>query len=717
MIWALVRCRADFSAEKLKCDGLKYKRSKRADVFYMVTPKVKKTFTFHYENGLHARIAAMIVEKAYDIQKENNVRLFICKGDSGNVPLSSLLILTTLKIKAGDTLTVISEGKNAQKAVNEMVAFLNGNFQLSNNNFINKMDSLIQDNVATAEQIFNSIATGLIVVNEENTITFFNPVAEKIFGLKSCDAVGKNITCTIPGTGLEKVVKTGLPEIDVRQNIGKSVIVKSSTPIFSNNGYCIGAVCIFEDISKYIKISWQLKEIRELKEKYRCILESMQEGICVLDKNGDVTYINPAYKKILDISESDIIGKNIDEISPDGARSRTLHTGETVAGNVAKKRNGTTVVSNVNPLIIDGEISGAVSVVNDITKMQQLMESLNRTSAKAEYYENELQRAKPVSNAFSKIIGSNGKLVDAIAIAEKAAKSVYTVLIRGESGTGKELFAEAIHYAGNRSDKPFIRVNCAAIPAPLLESELFGHEKGAFTGAVKAQMGKFELANKGSIFLDEIGDMEENMQAKLLRFLQNKEFQRVGGEKTICVDVKIIAATNKNLEKMVREGKFREDLYYRLNVIPIFLPPLRDRKDDIPQLTEFYIKKISGELHKKITGISPKALKTLMRYGWPGNIRELENVLKRSITLIDGECIEISDLPDYVASSGLDAGENKSGIQEKYGTDDVLTWETYEKQIISRAIKKYGSYNAAAKALGVTHKTVAAKAKKYGIGK
>ena len=168
---------------------------------------------------------------------------------------------------------------------------------------------------------------------------------------------------------------------------------------------------------------------------------------------------------------------------------------------------------------------------------------------------------------------------------------------------------------------------------------------------------------------------------------------------------------------MVREGKFREDLYYRLNVIPIFLPPLRDRKDDIPQLTEFYVKKISGELHKKITGISPKALQALMRYNWPGNIRELENVLKRSITLIDEECIEISDLPDYVVSSGIDADENKFISSETYKTDDVLTWETYEKRIISKAIKKYGSYNAAAKALGVTHKTVAAKAKKYGIGK
>lgn len=684
----------------------------------MVTPKVKKTFTFQYKNGLHARIAAMIVEKAYDIQRRNGVRLFICKGDSGNVPLSSLLILTTLKIKAGDSITVVSEGENAQRAVNEMVAFLNGNFELSNNAFINKMDSLIQDNVATAEQIFNSIATGLIVINEENTITFFNPVAEKIFGLNSCDIVGKNITCTIPGTGLEKVVKTGRPALDVRQNIGTSVIVKSSTPIFSNDGCCIGAVCIFEDISKYIKISWQLKEIRELKEKYRCILESMQEGICVLDKGGNVTYVNPAYKKILGISEGDIIGKNIDAISPDGARSKTLHSGKTVAGNVTKKKNGTTVVSNVNPLIIDGEISGAVSVISDITKMQQLMESLNRTSARAEYFENELQRARPVSTAFNKIIGSNGKLADAIAMAAKAAKSVYTVLIRGESGTGKELFAEAIHYAGNRADKPFIRVNCAAIPAPLLESELFGHEKGAFTGAVKAQLGKFELANKGSIFLDEIGDMEVNMQAKLLRFLQNKEFQRVGGEKTICADVKIIAATNKNLEKMVREGNFREDLYYRLNVIPIFLPPLRERKDDIPQLTEFYTKKISGELHKKITGIDPEALQSLMRYEWPGNIRELENVLKRSITLIDGECIGTSDLPDYIVNSGTAAaGGNRQGGSVPEETSEILPWETYEKQIISRAIKKYGSYNAAAKALGVTHKTVAAKAKKYGIGK
>lgn len=302
-------------------------------------------------------------------------------------------------------------------------------------------------------------------------------------------------------------------------------------------------------------------------------------------------------------------------------------------------------------------------------------------------------------------------------MATKAAKSNATVLIRGESGTGKELVAEGIHYASERSSGPFVRVNCGAIPSALLESELFGHEKGAFTGALKRKLGKFELANHGTIFLDEIGELDKNMQVKLLRALQQKEFDRVGGETTIRVDVRIIAATNRPLEEMVREGTLRDDLYYRLNVIPLFLPPLRERVEDIPLLTEHFISKLSAEIGKNVKGITHLALDVLMAYRWPGNVRELENVIERVITLMEGDYIEVNHLPSYVRGESLIETVPSGAAVSFVEPGSVLTWEEYEKRIIANALEKCGSFNAAGKMLKLTHKTVAAKARKYGLVK
>ena len=339
------------------------------------------------------------------------------------------------------------------------------------------------------------------------------------------------------------------------------------------------------------------------------------------------------------------------------------------------------------------------------------MERLTQVSARAEYLEQELLRTKKTASAFGSYIGKSGKVVDVLALASKAAASSATVLIRGESGTGKEVIAEGIHYASSRRRGPFIRVNCGAIPPALLESELFGHEKGAFTGALKRKLGKFELANHGTIFLDEIAEMDKNMQVKLLRVLQQKEFDRVGGEETVHVDVRIIAATNRDLEQMMKEGEFRDDLYYRLNVIPILLPPLRERVDDIPLLVEHFIGKISGEQKKPVRGIAPEAMEVLMHYRWPGNVRELENVIERVITLMDATEITASALPSYlkgeIAAREVEESRLTSGA--------VLPWPEYEKRIIAYALEKCGSFNAAGRALALTHKTVAAKARKYGL--
>jgi two-component system, NtrC family, response regulator AtoC len=245
---------------------------------------------------------------------------------------------------------------------------------------------------------------------------------------------------------------------------------------------------------------------------------------------------------------------------------------------------------------------------------------------------------------FDRIIGSSGALEKVLGIVRKVAKANTTVLVRGETGTGKELIAGAIHHNSHRAARTFIKVNCAALQENLLESELFGHEKGAFTGADKQRIGRFEQADGGTLFLDEIGDMSPNTQAKILRVLQEHEFERLGGTRTIKVDVRLIAATNRDLPSMVAGGLFREDLYYRLNVVTIDMPPLRERKEDVQALAGFFIRRFSGELKKKIDGLEPEALKLLMRYNWPGNIRELENAIERAMLLADGAQIAIDDL-------------------------------------------------------------------------
>jgi len=310
---------------------------------------------------------------------------------------------------------------------------------------------------------------------------------------------------------------------------------------------------------------------------------------------------------------------------------------------------------------------------------------------------------------FANVIGASGVMQEVFRSVEKVIDSNVTVLLQGESGTGKELIARAIHYEGRRSSKPFVAVNCTALPESLLESELFGHEKGAFTGAVGRRIGKFEQANGGTVFLDEISDMSPAMQAKVLRVLQEREFERVGGSEMIRVDVRVISATNKDLEEEVKKGKFREDLYYRLAVFPIKLPPLRERKEDIPLLAAFFLKKYSEQEGKHIEAISPDALELLMAYHWPGNVRELENAIERAVVIATTNEIAPKDLPVAVRS----LGEKKL-----YESDNTLaSWiEKLEQEALRQALLECeGNISQTAKKLGIGRATIYRKAKKYGL--
>lgn len=548
----------------------------------------------HDEGGIHARVAAMIVQRAQELCERYDCHLYIRSERSERCEMHSLMKLVALKVAQGDSVFVSSEGDNGRQAVIEMVRFLESDFIMNEASEIHGVDKLLHENAL-------------------------------------------------------------------------------------------------------------------MQERLQMILESVQDGICVVDRSGEVTYVNPSYLRIVHKTPEMVVGQNVFETAADGNRCAVLRSGIARIGSIRHKKDGTTIVANVNPIFVDGEIAGVVSVIKDITEIQTLMERLSQVSAKAEYLEQELLRTKKTAQAFANYIGKSGKVVDVLALASKAADSSANVLIRGESGTGKEVIAEGIHYASGRRRGPFIRVNCGAIPGALLESELFGHEKGAFTGAVRRKLGKFELANHGTIFLDEIGELDKNLQVKLLRVLQQKEFDRVGGEETIHVDVRIIAATNRDLEAMVREGTFRDDLYYRLNVIPIILPPLRDRPDDIPLLVEHFIEKISKENKKDVRGITPDAMQMFMHYRWPGNVRELENVIERVITLMDTDLITAAMLPSYI--KGDIVGREVQSLAD----DTVLPWEEYEKQIIANALRQGTSFNGAAKLLRISHKTVAAKARKYGL--
>lgn len=343
-----------------------------------------------------------------------------------------------------------------------------------------------------------------------------------------------------------------------------------------------------------------------------------------------------------------------------------------------------------------------------VLKLQALL-SLKETRDQNEYLREELK------NAFFdyEIVGSSEPMKKVYTLLAKVAPSESTALVQGESGTGKELVARYIHYHSRRSHGPFIKVNCAALAEGILESELFGHEKGAFTGSVRQKKGRFELAHRGTIFLDEIGDLAPSVQVKLLRVLQEGEMERVGGEQTLKIDVRVIAATNRDLVAMIQKGQFREDLFYRLNVIPIQLPPLRKRKEDIPELVDFFLRRLATDNRRKKISIDADALQALQTYPWPGNIRELENVLERAIVLCDSDRITLNELPFYQEDNG-DAPDQRLTLPVSGSLDDRLS--DLEKQMLAEAMQEAkGVKTRAARSLGIKTSTLYYKLEKYGL--
>lgn len=447
--------------------------------------------------------------------------------------------------------------------------------------------------------------------------------------------------------------------------------------------------------------------------QYSCgeLFDCIPDGVCIVNELGQLCYANRAYGEILKLQNRPVPGSSIYECVNDGVLLKALRERKNSKGLLKSARVGSRISVSASPIFSEYSFKGIMAIYREEPGIQTDM-PCDCTEGGLEQED----RGEDFSGCFSDIVSCSRAMKNALSIAYKASKASSTVLIRGGSGTGKELVAKSIHNNSARSKSPFVTVNCGAIPGTLLESELFGYEQGAFTGAVRRKPGKFEQANEGTIFLDEIGDMPQEMQVKLLRVIQEREFQRIGGIDTIKCNIRIIAATNRNLEEAIEKGEFREDLYYRINVIPICLPSLCERKEDIPMLVRYFIMKAGAAAGKSEIRLSEEALGCLCRYNWPGNVRELENLIERLVVLSDRELIELQDLPSEI-SSLYDIYENDSSgslinIDE---TGRIATLEEYEREIITHALKRFGSFNATGKALGITHKTVATKAKKYNI--
>jgi sigma-54 dependent transcriptional regulator, acetoin dehydrogenase operon transcriptional activator AcoR len=453
---------------------------------------------------------------------------------------------------------------------------------------------------------------------------------------------------------------------------------------------------------------------------FETLLDTVQEAVTVVDQNGVVTHWNKAAEDLYAIPKPEIVGQSILQFEWKSLMiAKILNEGRNIRQIYHEPRPGTHVLVNASPVFHGSEIIGALASEQDVTKLVRLHNELSSTSAQLRDLEQELA---PIDHPFHKIKGSGPAITKAIALAKRVALTDATVLITGESGVGKELFAHAIHAASARKDGPFVAINCGAIPAALFESELFGYQGGAFTGADrKGKPGKLELAHGGTLFLDEIGELPLEMQVKLLRVLQDPVVYRVGGTQPIRVNVRIVAATNRSLEEEVKKGNFREDLYYRLNVVTLEIPPLRERVEDIPELVQLFAREFAQQYGKPLPHFDPEVIVIFMNDPWPGNIRQLRNVIERLIILHDGEWIRKEHLPATMQGPSLQETADLRTIDSfplSAGATPPLqlTSEIAEKNAILAALQKtYGNKAAAARLLGISRGTLYNKMKQYGL--
>ena len=559
------------------------------------------------------------------------------------------------------------------------------------------------------------IPDGIAVIGKDQNIIVFNEAASRITGYTEDEVIGRKFELLFGGKIDErKSILESLEENIAFSNLAVNItdskghiknVLASITPI-KRDGIVLSVVFVFRDTKEMLSLAEEIQqktsELINQKNKLDAIFNSNIEGTFTIDNDWNVTSFNTSAEKITGYKKFEAIGKKCWDIFNSSICRNGCHMEETVQkgkpmiGNELEilHKGGKIIPIRVNSAILlnnKNENIGAVETFMDISEIRNLSAHLREVFK----YEN--------------IIGRNKEIKQIISVLESVSQTDSSVLITGESGTGKELAARAIHLNSSRKTGPFIAVNCSAFVESLIESELFGHEKGAFTGAIKTKIGRFELAQGGTLFLDEIGDLSTAVQTKLLRVLETHEFERVGGNKSIKMATRIIAATNKNLAEEISAGRFREDLFYRINVINIHLPPLRERMDDFPLLVNHFIESFNKKFNKNIKQFSSSAYDLVMDYNWPGNIRELENVIEHCFVLCSGDIIQVECLPKRLREPGKKTIVlNNPDVQKGFK-------ETEKELIISVLIKNNHNRTEAAKELNINPSTLWRKMKKLEI--
>ena len=593
--------------------------------------------------------------------------------------------------------------------------------------FLSETELLLNQTRALVEQLQDAV----ISVNLQYQVVTYNHAAEELFGYPRHKVLGQPVDSIFPELyeyfylALEK----GERREPCRIRLASVTVIGSFVPLL-DWGNITGAVAVLKDITSYENVAKELETTKKLERTLDSALQLSYDGVMITDEHGKITKVNPAFLDIYQLDHNDVVGYPAAVVTPELPIQEILSHKRRIEGEIREIRGKKCVVT-LQPIIRGGKCEGAIAkiIFHKLDQWKDVFRRLEQLESELSYYRGELNRMTQKS-AFDRIVSKDEKITKIKNEAYLASEGFSTVLITGESGTGKELFAEAIHEESGRPGN-FVKVNCAAIPAELLESEFFGYAEGAFTGARKGgKPGKFELADRGTLFLDEIGDMPLALQAKLLRVLQEQKFERVGDTQTRQVDVRIIAATNKDLRQMVRQGTFREDLYYRIHVIHIHIPPLRERLDDIPILAEHLIKKLNQKMKKQVIGITPQTLELLQRHDWPGNVRELENVLERAMHLAEGVWIEPHHLPDElqrktpsISLSKMPPSPATTDRSEEPEAFPAITPDNHqtllahvEKQAILQALEQSGGNRSqAAQRLGISRATLYQKMKKHNI--
>ena len=519
----------------------------------------------------------------------------------------------------------------------------------------NKYINIIDHKTMMQELIFNSIEEGMIGIDDQGIVNLFNKSAEKMTHISVDNAIGKHVHEVISLSELPRVFDTGKVELNKELILESGTkIVTSRYPMIDEVGKQVGAIAVFKDISEVVRLAEEITNLTEIQKMLEAIIYSSDDAISVVDEEGKGILINPAYTRITGFSELEVIGQpaTADISEGESIHLKVLQTRKPIRGvNLRVGKQKKDVIVNVAPIIVNQQLKGSVGVIHDMTEMRGLMKELDHART--------LIRTLGATYSFEDIVGTSKEVNFTIEQAKLAASVPITVLLRGEVGSGKDLFALSIHGESDRSNHPFLRVNCSSLEEHLLETELFGSEKDGFI-----QHGVFEQATNGTIFLDEVGELTKKTQAKLLRVLRENAIIRLDGTTSIPVDVRIIASSSLNLEKAMLEGTFREDFYYQLNRMPIHIPSLRNRKQDIPAIAEHLLVRLNQEFGRNIEGFSEEAMENLLLYDWPGNVRELENIISRSMIFLqpNDRVVEERHLPkSMLVLPSEDKGEASLG--------------------------------------------------------